>query len=90
MPKLWFRARNFGWGWTPITWEGWLVLAISLVLIFAGTEEFAYWAKAGGDRRLGLPLLLLWIALVAGGLIFLCYAKGERPRWRWGADREQK
>jgi predicted GH43/DUF377 family glycosyl hydrolase len=23
---FWFRAKEYGWGWYPATWEGWLVL----------------------------------------------------------------
>ena len=38
----WFKARLYGWGWTPATWQGWLVLAIWLVLVlfFAFKLEF--------------------------------------------------
>jgi hypothetical protein len=32
--RLWFRARRFGWGWTPITWQGWMALVIADVLAF--------------------------------------------------------
>ena len=26
--KLWFRAKCYGWGWYPCSWEGWLVILI--------------------------------------------------------------
>lgn len=26
--KLWFKAKNYGWGWYPVTWEGWTVTII--------------------------------------------------------------
>ena len=26
--RRWFRQRTFGYGWTPITWEGWLVTLV--------------------------------------------------------------
>ncbi len=25
--KYWFKAKNYGWGWYPATWQGWLILA---------------------------------------------------------------
>jgi hypothetical protein len=35
---LWFRPKSFGYGWTPATWEGWLVtgLAVVVVVVVAG------------------------------------------------------
>jgi hypothetical protein len=33
----WFRARTgrWSWGWTPITWEGWLVTLLGVVVFAA-------------------------------------------------------
>jgi hypothetical protein len=33
----WFRARTgrFSWGWTPVTWQGWLV-TLGLALLIVG------------------------------------------------------
>jgi hypothetical protein len=35
----WFRARTgrWSWGWTPITWEGWLVTLLGVV-VFASID----------------------------------------------------
>ena len=31
--KLWFKPRRLsGWGWMPASWEGWVVVAVSLVI----------------------------------------------------------
>lgn len=32
MNKPWFGPRKFGFGWTPVTWQGWVV---TVVLTFA-------------------------------------------------------
>ncbi|HYC83050.1 MAG TPA: hypothetical protein VEB60_00680, partial [Candidatus Paceibacterota bacterium] len=29
--RLWFKRKLYGWGWTPVTWQGWLA-----VLAYAG------------------------------------------------------
>ena len=29
----WFGPKRFGWGWTPITWEGWLVTVLFLAVV---------------------------------------------------------
>jgi hypothetical protein len=33
--RPWFRARESGLGWTPVTWEGWLVTLLSAVVVVA-------------------------------------------------------
>jgi len=36
-PKYWFPAKRHGWGWGfPVTWQGWAVLVVYLVLIIGG------------------------------------------------------
>ena len=31
--KLWFKAKRYGWGWTPSAWQGWMVLLVYLVSV---------------------------------------------------------
>ena len=32
--RYWFPAKRYGWGWSfPTTWQGWLVMALYLILI---------------------------------------------------------
>jgi hypothetical protein len=33
--RPWFRARESGLGWTPITWQGWLVTGLSGAVVMA-------------------------------------------------------
>jgi hypothetical protein len=79
--KLWFKAKTYGWGWTPATWQGWLVLALYLVCV-------AYYAKDIGTQ--GWPVLDRFASFSIGLfgltalLIWVCYKKGEKPRWSWG------
>jgi hypothetical protein len=82
--KPWFRARSYGWGWTPASIEGWLVLALFLVLTVASTLIFVTRIRAAADWRLVTALFILWMALLAGILMVIAWATGERPRWRWG------
>jgi hypothetical protein len=48
-PRPWFRTRSSGLGWTPITWEGWLV-TLGLVVILIG-GDLALMAHFGVFRR---------------------------------------
>lgn len=78
--KLWFKAKRFGWGWTPATWEGWLVLVLYLVgiapvFIFNNTQPESFFEVL----RLFPQVLVITVFL-----IIICYVTGEKPRWRWG------
>jgi hypothetical protein len=84
MTRLWFTRRRYGWGWTPVTIEGWLVVFAFAVLVAAGAVVYATHIKSATDKSLATVLYLLWIGLLSGGLIAIGYATGEPPRWRWG------
>ena len=77
----WFKRKWYGWGWVPVKWQGWLVLFFAGALLFAGmyvgeTDD------APGATFLGLVLML--------GLLFVFgYWKGEKPRWQWGAPKDE-
>ena len=78
--KLWFKAKMYGWGWYPCSWEGWAVTFgyIVLVLLFGLTLD-----EQSPPKEIAFTFLLP-IALLTAALIRICYRKGERPRWRWG------
>ena len=76
-PEYWFAAKRYGWGWgLPRTWQGWLVLLAYLALVFAGIPVL--------HASKGSLAYLAYTALLTVGLIAVCWAKGEPPRWRWG------
>lgn len=71
---IWFKAKHYGWGWYPCTWQGWLVLFIWLILFLLTVKRFDHeWLKN-----------LMIVFILTGILIWICYKKGEKPRWRWG------
>lgn len=77
--RYWFPAKRFGYGWgPPITWHGWVVLAIYVALVVAGIGVFP-----PGERLLAF---LAYEFVVTPALVAVCYATGEPPSWRWGDD----
>jgi catechol 2,3-dioxygenase-like lactoylglutathione lyase family enzyme len=82
--KLWFRRKTYGWGWTPITWEGWAIsigaialpLLIRLVTKLIGLEKPAQYFYTYSS----IPLIFM-------GLTLICFRYGEKPRWQWGIKR---
>ena len=81
----WFKRKLYGWGWTPATWQGWLVVAIFILYLTVGSLGL------GSNPVLGdmSTKLFVWkIVLSVALLIMICYKKGEKPKWQWG--REEK
>lgn len=80
--RYWFKRKLYGWGWTPVRWQGWLVVAISVAIIFLGiyvgeTDD------APGAAFLGI--------LIASAILFTFgYQKGERPNWQWGFPKDEE
>jgi len=74
MKKLWFKAKEYGWGWYPCSWGGFLVLFIWFVLFVFGVLKLDHeWLKN-----------LIGILVLTAILIYICYKTGEKPGWRWG------
>lgn len=78
---LWFKRKLYGWGWTPVTWQGWLttVIYVALVAAFALTID-----EQSPPQEIAFTFLLPFILLTAT-FVRIAYAKGEKPRWQWGA-----
>jgi len=81
---LWFKRKWYGWGWTPVTWQGWLVtlVYICLVILCALTINENSPAKEIAFTFL-LPVVLLTAAFIR-----IAYKKGESPKWQWGNKKD--
>lgn len=77
---LWFVTKRYGWGWTPATWQGW-VIVLGYIAIVIGLASFI---GNGFDSRAGSTTFTFLVFLLTVLLLVVCYAKGETPRWRWG------
>lgn len=78
--KLWFRAKRYGWGWTPSTWQGWTVLVLYLAVVLVAALIMA--TRPSLDLVYCAGMLLGVLATL--GLAYIAYRTGDPPRWRWG------
>lgn len=81
----WFKRKLYGWGWTPATWQGWLVLIIFLALLVLNTLRFN--PEAHTDREVLTEFIPQTVVLILV-LIVICYKTGEKPKWQWGLPKE--
>jgi hypothetical protein len=80
----WFKAKLYGWGWTPAKWQGWLVILgyvlVILALVLMREKDIGGNPDSGSNiLTFALPIIVLTTLI-----IFICYKKGEKPRWQWG------
>jgi hypothetical protein len=87
-PKgYWFKARIFGWGWTPARWQGWVTSAIFLVLLALN----AFRLNVGVYPKNEQPLEFIIETIILVAILFIvCYKTGEKPRWQWGIPKKEK
>ena len=77
----WFKAKLYGWGWTPATRQGWFTMLFFIALIAANAYRIDTVSHLGNDMLINF---ILETALLIGVFITICWKKGERPRWQWG------
>jgi hypothetical protein len=81
MTDYWFRPKRYGYGATPITWQGWAVtlgtvLAMVAVSLYLRLTERHDWALAA---------LLAFDAAAIATLFVVSRRKTDGEwRWRWG------
>ena len=76
----WFKAKLYGWGWTSAKWQGWLILLAFVVL----TVLNGFRLDTGNTSNENILTFIIETFVIALILIFICYKKGEKPRWQWG------
>ena len=82
MNKFWFKPKTFGYGATPITWEGWAVAAGYMFFVLFVTLGLL-------GREPSLAIWLLWVVLlvaVTGAMTWLAQRKTD-GEWRWRGGR---
>ena len=81
--KLWFASKKYGIGWgLPVSWEGWVVLMGYLILVLVATPFLE-------KSPILFPLYMIYLFVLTGILILICYKRGEPMKWRWG-DKDRK
>lgn len=78
--QLWFARKRYGWGWTPVTWQGWAVIAAYAAFMAAGALLFLE-----GHGPWGVIAFVVWTLAYTLWLVSLSWQHGPRPGWQWGS-----
>ena len=75
--QLWFKRKQYGWGWYPVSVEGWIVTIVFIVgaflLFTVGVSE----DEVPVNRLIILGLMVILFIIIG-------YRTGEKPKWQWG------
>ncbi len=81
MPTYWFKPKRYGYGATPVTWQGWAVTVATLLAIVAVSMCLRLTAK----NLWTLAALLIFDALAVLVLVIVSRRKTDGEwHWRWG------
>jgi len=80
MKRLWFKRKTHGWGWYPVTWQGWVVTLSYLAFVVIS----AYTVDEHSPTQKVIVMFILPVTLLTIIFIRIAYMTGERPRWQWG------
>ena len=69
--RPWFGPKRFGWGWTPVAWQGWLVVVAFLAAVVLSGFYL------GGAARAAVVVALIVV------LILVAWLTGDSPGSRW-------
>ena len=72
----WFVPKAFGFGATPVTWQGWAVTLGFLAALVV----------AARSMPIGVPRVVVFIALIAAFGVVAANKTDGGLRWRWGSD----
>lgn len=86
----WFKAKLYGWGWTPVKWQGWCVIFIYILLVLGLVLVREKDIPGNPDSGSNILTFALPIIVLTLFLVIVAYKKGEKPRWQWGLPKERK
>jgi hypothetical protein len=85
MTAIWFRPKRYGWGATPVTWQGWAV-----TLGFVAAIAVAAWALVGSrahPKAADLGIFFVVEAILVALLVVISWRTTDGAwRWRWGDE----
>jgi hypothetical protein len=81
--RYWFRAKNYGYGWYPASIEGWIVLAIYIILITILAFNFGQTTQGGNNLLFNFLAETFLLTVI---LVLICIKTGEKARWKWGKN----
>jgi len=86
MKRYWFKRKQYGWGWTPSSREGWFIMGIYIV--FTLGYLFILHRSLQLEEATFLYVFYPVFLFATAVLVVVCYLTGEKPKWQWGPPKK--
>jgi hypothetical protein len=84
--RHWFRPKRYGWGFVPVTLEGWIAtFVLILVILLSGWINGIL--EEGTTTNGGIRFLLDILVFASIATFFFEKKMKEPLQWRWGKKR---
>jgi hypothetical protein len=83
MDNVWFKAKRYGWGWVPSSWQGWLATLVYIAIIVYNFWRIDHVSYSASDT---LITFIPQAFFISGIFVWICIKKGEKASWKWGAQ----
>jgi hypothetical protein len=80
--KYWFKRKRYGYGWTPSSKEGWLLILVYLAVVILGVFFFSDKLESG-DMFYSIAYSV-FVIISTTLLLLLTVRKAPKGKWRWG------
>lgn len=80
--KYWFKRKRYGYGWTPSSKRGWLLISIYLFVVIFGGYFFSDKLESGNIFYSIAYLIFIIVSTTI--LLLITIRKAPKGRWRWG------
>lgn len=81
--QFWFKRRRYGYGWIPVTWQGFAVLFGYVAAVIVAS--FAFLGDVPeNEYRAEVGYYLIFVALLTVTLLRITHKKAPKAQWRWG------
>jgi len=83
MTQYWFKPKSYGYGATPVTWEGWAVTLVAAAFVAGSIVAMNLLVV-----KSNVAAWLVWAAVIAAAtwwFVQFCRRRTDGEwRWRWG------
>ncbi len=84
MSKHWFVPKRYGYGFFPVTVEGWLATLGLLALVLLSAHINNFFVEPGPNKQQAIRFVLDACMLAGIATLFFEKKMKEPLRWRWG------
>jgi hypothetical protein len=78
----WFRPKDYGYGATPATWQGWAITIATMIVVVI----VSLLVPTFGQSLWALAALVIDVLTIAALWIISRHKTNDEWRWRWGRD----